>query len=790
MWAEALEHALASSPATAFPNASRSWTHLPASPLDTSPDRSVILAYPRAWLTISLQVSKPAAGGVLKVLISGGILDACLPVLRTALEPASDGQPVPPPCLKVNVGLLLKYCVQQSGDGAHTRVARCIVCALTRRLSLDTARNAPVVKLVADGLGAAKKRGGLVFLEPLRRLCLLAAARRAHAAPPAADVGPNALLQWIELIASADTTAPDFRRLPSTIFDDLLPSAFAQRVPTDGPHLPSALRTRLAPLLTADGDTGGGRYPWAPAPDAYLLSPPVHGALTRALHGSGALPPTAFIEHARDDVLRAASDDAGELLCACVALVHEALEPAGSGAGASGAGGSEAGGSGASGGQAAGGRLDARGHAVDAMNTDQRCDAADERAAAADERAAAADERAAAADERAAAATQLLVAVLAAGALPRATWRIALDELLRLSLERERLLIDGGGIHPHALATERVRGSRLLWEVLPSEAAEAAAITHWWPAVCSELRQRRAHSPCLDALLRRAGRLVCAGMELHATARPTKRKHLEPLAIRLEDAHALVDTSLLYLPACLPLLRGENEALTLVQSLALSSINVNGASDPIPTNVTAALHAASTGGGAPPRAQCGLALLPLWYAPSERLDVFSAAAVRQSLDVSAADLLISASSTELLRALYLPRADAASHATRLERAELLHSLCTEWMERGACEIGPEASMRIDMIGSLADTPLPCALEAAIAEAEGNEEAEVCAALGRLEALVPGMLALEEALHGPRSSSADVQAGLALDTDADGNKARLTDVARVLVKEWSGFSKGK
>ena len=712
-WPDGLEHALAASPSTAFPSASRSWANLPSSPLD-APDRASVSAFPRAFLTISLQTSKPNVGSVLKDLIaSSALLDACLPVLRAALEPAADGQPVPPPSRQTNVGLLLRYCVQQSGDGAHERVARCIICALSRRLSLNPSLSAPVLKILGDGLGA-KKRSGLVCLEPLRRLCLLAAARGQHAAPLSTSE-PDALFRCIELVASADTAAPEYRPLPPGVLAELVPSALGKHAASDPAALPSVLQSKLAPLLTAAESPRGGGYPWAAPPDTYLVSATMHGAIERAIGTSSPLAAFGSADPACDDLIRAAGDDPGELLCACVALILAALTPPARGEG----------------------RVDAVRAVTSAVFQEGlnqgRGDGADAIIGAA-----------ALTDERAATAARLLGALLVAPALHTlhaAAWRVCLDELLRLSLAAE---MTHTGAEGSARSSDHVHVfvSRLLKDPLLSDAAEASAIAHWWPTVRAELQRRAAHSPALEALVRRAGRLVCSAMELAALPRPAKRKRATPLALTYDEALALTGVSAYYLPACLPLLRDEQQAQALVRALALSAV------DGKPENLVAALHAASKDPGTPLPALCGLALLPLWYAqPPRAIDVYSVAAVMEALDVSGADLHVACYSTDLLRRLYLPSAQSALLATRCQRAELLHELAVEWMARCVHEVGPAAACRVDLLGRLARETLPHAVRGAMAEADGDVP-ELRLWLTRLDGLVDGMIAIEASMSGP------------------------------------------
>lgn len=605
LWPDELDARLAEQPSTAYLTASAAWATLQPSPLAGKLDRAIVCSRPRAWLAICLQTSHANTAQVLKFLNSGGAIRECLPIVRAALELVTDGQLVPPPtrlgCLK----LLLRYCVDHAattGDTAAVSMVRCIVCALSRRLSLDSPRSEPVIKLLRDGLGGSNKRVGLVLLEPLRRLCLLAAARELqNPSPPAAFVADsNPLVAYAELVASVDTSAPTFRFLPATMLSELLPFADAAGTPSGtapggaAVHpcatLVHALRTRLAPLLSpaaAGAAAGGGDpsaaayYQWADTlrdGDGFLASGAVHAALERALR-PGAMPraDAGAVAAARRDVLRAAAGDAGELLCACVELMQSALPPA---------------------------PLASRPEAAPGtMRPDED------------------EEDSEALDARVAAAATLLGALLGtvppsargggqagvqagvhgapAASLPTAAWLVALDESVRMAMAAE-----DAPSTPPGDAAACVRAGRAMRVPLPSAAAEAAALAHWWPAVMLELRERKSHSQVLEAILRRAGRIGgsssaalssdaatyddVANREGFADAggpAPAKRARIvgrlrappPPPGLSASDARNLIAVSPLYVPVALPLLRGGGDgdstvtALTLVHELALSS---------------------------------------------------------------------------------------------------------------------------------------------------------------------------------------------------------------------------
>ena len=84
------------------------------------------------------------------------------------------------------------------------------MCALCRRLSLDADVSRPALELLHDGLELRTRRSGVVFLEPLRRLALLAAA----AAPEPSAPWPEPLLACVQTLAATDASAPEFAPIP------------------------------------------------------------------------------------------------------------------------------------------------------------------------------------------------------------------------------------------------------------------------------------------------------------------------------------------------------------------------------------------------------------------------------------------------------------------------------------------------------------------------------------------------------------------------------------------------
>jgi hypothetical protein len=118
---------------------------------------------------------------------------------------------------------------------------------------------------------------------------------------------------------------------------------------------------------------------------------------------------------------------------------------------------------------------------------------------------------------------------------------------------------------------------------------EAAALSHWWPAVRLWVRQpgHSRYSGVLEGLLRRAARMHAQGGWLDSGG-PRKRRmpgiisgggggssshaalELRAPLLPLHDARRLVDACALYLPAVLPLLR-PSDALALLHAYALAT---------------------------------------------------------------------------------------------------------------------------------------------------------------------------------------------------------------------------
>ena len=242
-----LEAELARAPrATYLQRVPSSWSPQTGQPLERPYDRGAVLASPLSWCALALQSQSVAVSRVLKELCASSRIGCCVGVVRAAIEGQAahglasdtDISPVPPPTVAKNVRLLLRCCVRQCAQddgGPSLEAARCIVCALSGRLSLGGGRAASVLAILREGLaldvGAAARRSGLVFFEPVRRLCLLTAARDAElggaldglaTSRPEACEWPEPLLQCLDIMAAADTGAQEFRPLPPSVVEEIL----------------------------------------------------------------------------------------------------------------------------------------------------------------------------------------------------------------------------------------------------------------------------------------------------------------------------------------------------------------------------------------------------------------------------------------------------------------------------------------------------------------------------------------------------------------------------------------
>ena len=721
----------------AYYTASRSWTSLPAHPLDAYPSRTEVLGHPRAWLTICLQSQhKPNISKVIAFLFGDEAIDAVEAVMRVAVGPAptegpDDKAAVPPPTAKVSMQLVFRQCC--SNYATHGRVARGIVHAITRRLSLHNATRAKAVLSLLD----EPRRSKLVFLEPLRRLCaLLAASGKPAAAAASEGAWHEVLLQALELVSTS--ASPTCRFRPSVVSELL---SEARHVAVDMGHvanqgstaaagsstadgstnstqplldqvlpvhasLAHLLRTRLAPLLAAEDDNGAPtttpRYEWASVAD-YLPNPAVHWALLRTAEAARVQRENFKADPGAVDLLAATRGDLGELTCALGALLHGPV-----------------------------GCAQLHGPVADgavALAILRLLSPTGRRSAAALE-----DEGARVAIER----------------LGAPGWRVALDAALGAGLVADG---DGGG-NPATLCVP-------LRTSFDARSDEVAALAHWWPAVRLWVRQpgyahshsqpgHTRYSSALEGLLRRAARVHAQGGWL-ASGGSRKRRmpdissggggggssssssyaalELRAPLLPLHDARRLVDACALYLPAVLPLLR-PSDALALLHAYALATARTPaapGESTAAPEIAISKLVEAASAWRRPPQggeehkrpplqAGCALALLPLWYGSSAVPGALSeptlagSCAPLAALDGGGADLALCSHSSCLLAALYLPPTAPVARAT------LLLELAEQWAAeaRWSCDVGAVAAARVRRVAAALDN-VRAALDA---EAEG------------------------------------------------------------------------
>jgi hypothetical protein len=781
-----LEAALCAHVEAAYYTASRSWTSQPAHPLDANPSRTEVLGNPRAWLTICLQSQhKPNISKVIAFLFGDEAIDAVEAVMRVAVGPAptegpDDKAAVPPPTAKVSLQLVFRQCC--SNYATHGRVARGIVHAITRRLSLHNAARTKAILSLLD----EPRRSKLVFLEPLRRLCALSAASGQPAAAAASEgAWHEALLQALELVSTS--ASPTCRFRPSVVSELL---SEARHVAVDMGHvtnwgstaaggssttadgsttadssttadgstnsaqpllnqvlpvhasLAHLLRTRLAPLLAAEDDAGATtttpQYEWASAAD-YLPNPAVHWALLRTAEAARAQGENFKADQGAAALLAATRGDLGELACALGALLHgpvgsallhgpvadgavalailQMLSPTGRRSVA---------------------MEDGDGRRGEHLHAGRRCVALEDEGA-------------------------VLGARVAIERLGAPGWRVALDAALGAGV-----VADGGGGGNPATLCVPLRTS------FDARSDEAAALSHWWPAVRLWVRQpgHSRYSGVLEGLLRRAARLHAQGGWLDSGG-PRKRRmpgiisgggggssshaalELRAPLLPLHDARRLVDACALYLPAVLPLLR-PSDALALLHAYALATartpaapgestgppemaeIAISKPPEIAEIAISKLVDAASSwrrppqGGAEPKRpplqAGCALALLPLWYGRSAVPGALSEPTLDYSfaplatLDGAGADLALCSHSSYLLAALYLPPAAPVARAT------LLLELAEQWAAeaRWSCDVGAVAAARVRRVAAaLANVraALDAEAEALLREAGATKVAE-------------------------------------------------------------------
>ena len=315
-------------------------------------------------------------------------------------------------------------------------------------------------------------------------------------------------------------------------------------------------------------------------------------------------------------------------------------------------------------------------------------------------------------------------------------WRVALDAALGAGV-----VADGGGGGNPATLCVPLRTS------FDARSDEAAALSHWWPAVRLWVRQpgHSRYSGVLEGLLRRAARLHAQGGWLDSGG-PRKRRmpgiisgggggssshaalELRAPLLPLHDARRLVDACALYLPAVLPLLR-PSDALALLHAYALATartpaapgestgppemaeIAISKPPEIAEIAISKLVEAASSwrrppqGGEEPKRpplqAGCALALLPLWYGRSAVPGALSEPTLDYSfaplatLDGAGADLALCSHSSYLLAALYLPPAAPVARAT------LLLELAEQWAAeaRWSCDVGAVAAARVRRVAA-------------------------------------------------------------------------------------------
>ena len=280
----ALEEALA-----VIPDAPPSTLHLR---LATTVDAAAVARHPRAHLLLALRSKQSLVARVMELLAaSEDALARCMDVARTI--------DVAPGALAngLSAKLLLRKCLSRCAEAspppaACVAMARTVVCALCRRLSLDAGASRPALELLYDGLELRTRRSGIVFLEPLRRLALLAAA----ASPEPSAPWPEPLLACVQTVAATDASAPEFAPIaPADVRAvlgevrccDAAAAAALEALLTD------RLRHLLAPPHAADAASA---YPWAPL-DGFLAGADATRAVAQqqeeAMLAGGHAPPAS-----------------------------------------------------------------------------------------------------------------------------------------------------------------------------------------------------------------------------------------------------------------------------------------------------------------------------------------------------------------------------------------------------------------------------------------------------------------------------------------------------------------
>ena len=738
-WPQELEDALERQPDTAYITASRAWNHLPSHPLEgnvKSPSQ-----HPRAWLALCLQA--PAkhtnVAKVFNVLCSSGDARELFPTLRAAIDHPQDPAASPSALTSGNVQtmpgnlkLLLRCCAKKAAESETARrLAKCIVCALSRHLSLDQAsKSEAVLKLLRFGLtvdSGSGTRSGLLLLEPLRRLCVLMAGRDAefgavvHGDSGSHRTWPAALVQCAALVADAQTSAREYCPLQASAVHELLSESRCYRGGggLDDGHAPceevgarpihsglaSWLRSVLAKHLRPPGEGSGsdpGRYDWAP-PGEYLASAASYYALRRAAHSAvgacagvadGGVEPCGADHEAAQALLTSTHGESGELLCACVALLGGRRERGEGGAAADAAlassvrllglvlgsegwggdSGGRGGGAGEGGSSTHHGRIAPAGGSTSASGL----------------------------------------------ASPTKTeWAACLDAHVLLLCCHGGATAAAAGRGAIGLATQPAAASAL-HHPFPSAQLELLAARHWWPSIVAMLRRRDSgYAPACDAWLRRAAQVrlrLAAAMptrapstapsfarrkrprpaaRVHADGRPGKSRDGVPpgiddgrseglLAARLQAAHRASSLQLplsvarralrsshLYLPALLPLLSA-TDALTLLHGLA--------ASKAVPQTASLVAAASDAVPSTPVLSLAALSLLHLWYGEpwvgSFRLPPDDPAPC-EALELWGADLALCSHSPRLLEAFYLPRPPQAQDVPAAELVQAAASAAAE-----------------------------------------------------------------------------------------------------------------
>ena len=637
-------------------------------------DRATIHRYPRALCVLCLHSPKSAGvKSVFRTLCSGGPLMSCAPTVVAAIHGG-----LSQPALRLGIRQLLRACARQLADvrakapetsladDPCVRMVRAIACALSRHLSLDASTSEPALALLRDGLRvetpSTSRRSGIVVLEPLRRLAMLAAARahaerfgrggasdgavdgvarkrrrEENATEPAAARWPASLLAVVDLVSHTDVNCAEFDPVDAeTLIECVAPTrccytgeTFANddadadvdgAIPVDfGLHalLPSRLRhllgsanKRAEPSRSADRNG----YAWAPS-SAYLVSAKFGEIIAEADEMAAGGAPDAAADRLRHAMAADGGCDA-ERLAVHMALVDRLCSPS-------------------------------------AQNTAAVADRWEIRMLAA-----------------------TLSATPDAPGLGLATWAGALSCVLVGAASG-----NCGLNSPKAGALGELLG-------VPfqscSRAAVAAdfgrrwrALALWWPCCLAALRRLRQHSAPLDRLLRRVAHLRAAAP--HGGLCHDARLGLNLGDISAEVAYDLVRVSHSYLPCVLPLLQ-RGDARALLQRVALAVAPPPRGQPPSAASLVGALGELNAEESLRAAARCALALLSLPIVDA----------------IGDADLVLAAHSRATLRLMYLPpvvisgaacadaQAGAVTPEARRERVATLTALVRRWRKRDVC----------------------------------------------------------------------------------------------------------